>query len=964
MEPLSGFSNTPENSPAGVQTKVYMAYDQEAFYFAFDCDEPNPFGLKMDAKDWRDRYWYDDAVAVFIVPQEGERYQFALTPKGIKYDQYRGPDKKKVKRLRFAYGKECPAAVKIGKKNWVVEIKLPFKALEIEPRMAREWRINFVRHRPQERLSMSSWARVSNNWRAVKAYGYLKGLKLDGVYQVDKSPLDVERVVLEERPSVSKNSMRIRLRTHTSGEYRIETMSRSPGGKELVDGVDIEAKGVAEYTIPYRLAMEEGEHEVSFVITDAKDSQDIFRSSSAVVKIPEFLDVFNDRNYYTHERQCLINVHLAEALAPVLEGKTVSLLLQSADGNRIIMKKEQGKLVLKQRIPLELSDLAHGKYPLEATLLDENNTAISRQEIIIEKYRTALNEIKIDREKGTFLVNDQPFFPLSWYFQGITDPEAGLKHLSSLGFNSVLLSYPCTIDEIARGLDLADKYGMKVNIYWEMAQLKYSRFDSFDSAIRGYAKVHNISKQEQFEYILGEFEKMVVRVKNHPALFGYYMFDEPADSVANRNGMQRIIATVKKHDLHHPVWVSLCKDISILPSTYYNEYYDVVGTHVYWDNRVSGLSKLALYADKARPVVAGLHMPFLQTVPGGLTSTRSRELTASEHRAQRYLVLIHGVTGGMNYFTYHPKARPIHAGAWEELGKINAETKRLLPIIAETSPDHEIVEPPSSPVHTLLKVHQGRLYLLAVNIRLASQKVSFDGNFFTKATRTREFFKGTRLSRHDNGFSDTIAGQDSRVYEISDYEQSAVDKLHLEVSCQELSPRVDKDEFFAAGSGAYAIESNAIFVYGRGNTLASIARDIGDDNVFSWNNEGRKAVTSARLIRVTYGGEVIIGDREKPLEGETLEFSDGYDFRGNGTIRIYNSRIRGGEKGKVSRIHPLRRGKLEIVNSHIEGIQDIMKRLKREGPNQCLLEKEEYSENGNITATIRGYWLKRYSYYR
>jgi len=197
LKRLTGFSTTVDNWPAQVQTRVYTLYDDEALYVAFDCEEPNPGGMKMESKQEtaiRDVFAKkDDLVDVFLVPEEGERYQFAVTAAGVKFDKYSGPKKD----LRYKYGKDCTAATKIGEKNWVCEMRLPFKALRIGPQMGRTWRMNFCRSRVQGEES-SSWTETSGNWKNENAYGYLKGIIIGEEYLVKKPPLRVMDVSLSE----------------------------------------------------------------------------------------------------------------------------------------------------------------------------------------------------------------------------------------------------------------------------------------------------------------------------------------------------------------------------------------------------------------------------------------------------------------------------------------------------------------------------------------------------------------------------------------------------------------------------------------------------------------------------------------------------------------------------------------------------------------------------------------------
>ncbi|MDP6506231.1 MAG: sugar-binding protein, partial [Planctomycetota bacterium] len=86
IQPFSPFLISGTKTPAPIQTEVKACFDGGALYFAIVCLDPS--SPKLKAKyDRRDGpLWEDDAIEIFINPDDRTYYQFILNSKGARCD--------------------------------------------------------------------------------------------------------------------------------------------------------------------------------------------------------------------------------------------------------------------------------------------------------------------------------------------------------------------------------------------------------------------------------------------------------------------------------------------------------------------------------------------------------------------------------------------------------------------------------------------------------------------------------------------------------------------------------------------------------------------------------------------------------------------------------------------------------------------------------------------------------------
>ena len=69
------------------------------------------------------------------------------------------------------------AVARVNANEWVVEVAIPFAALDVEgPKPGQTWRANFLRRFRDFKIPESYWARIKSGWGDAERYGVLRFL--------------------------------------------------------------------------------------------------------------------------------------------------------------------------------------------------------------------------------------------------------------------------------------------------------------------------------------------------------------------------------------------------------------------------------------------------------------------------------------------------------------------------------------------------------------------------------------------------------------------------------------------------------------------------------------------------------------------------------------------------------------------------------------------------------------------
>jgi hypothetical protein len=450
------------------------------------------------------------------------------------------------------------------------------------------------------------------------------------------------------------------------------------------------------------------------------------------------------QSFYSYEKNGEFLLHVPSPFS------TNSLLITLKAGEEIIATWNgiPGRNILRITFPINMKPSV---CKVKATIKVSSKpltTYISQAELIILASKP--NEVKADRFTGGLIVNRLPFFPFGFYCYSPVFPTLPEEEVVK-GFN-LISPYqkivPETLNERKAYMDRCAELGMKVH---------YNLLSVSGGGGVG-SKIDGLSDTEKRERLIAEINLF----KDHPALLGWYISDEPNGNKITPEKLEEIYRTVKAIDPWHPV--SIVFMAPFLASKRYSNALDIVMADPYPlpDHPVTMPGDVAA---QLRTEFKG-RKPFWivpQAFGGG--ELWSREPTAQEVRSMTWQSIINGATGiqyfvrqGLNYF-------PKSAAMWGECGRMAVEVAELTPWLLS---DEESLPVTSASGNVIVasRLHNRQLIIMAVNKVNEPVSTSFriGGGITGKA---RVLFENRIVSVNGGIIYDQLSSLGSQVYLIN-----------------------------------------------------------------------------------------------------------------------------------------------------------------------------------------------------
>jgi hypothetical protein len=369
----------------------------------------------------------------------------------------------------------------------------------------------------------------------------------------------------------------------------------------------------------------------------------------------------------------------------------------------------------REQVSVAVARLPDGPATLTARALQiSTGKELARKEWTLSKLpadKAVPLKVYVD-EHNTTIVDGKPFFPLGWYD---SPDEKHLEEIAGGPFNT-LLDY---------GANQKDKKWMLH--YLDQVQAKGMKFIYCLNDVYPTAKYFEGKSWEGVSGNDAIRDAVVKAYREHPAVLAWYLNDELPRALAPN--LTEYYHAVRSADPQHPCYIVLCDmhEIQWFPHTT-----DIFGVDPYPVPR-DPVTMVSTWMDAADKAVSG-HKPtwlvpqafaWYQYNPEG--SNRARKPTADELKTGRaptydearcmtWLALTHGAKGIIYYCYYDLRVLPNYAELWAGYKKMAAEVKEFSPVLL--APDDlgpAKFTPADAPIHTKLKRHDGKLYLMAVN---------------------------------------------------------------------------------------------------------------------------------------------------------------------------------------------------------------------------------------------------------
>lgn len=407
-----------------------------------------------------------------------------------------------------------------------------------------------------------------------------------------------------------------------------------------------------------------------------------------------------------------------------------------------------GKGIL--RLPF-LINLPPAVYKAEAFISARNiktSDYYAKTDLVILSYKS--NEVKTDRLTGGLIVNKLPFFPFGFYCYSPVYPSLPEEEVVK-GFN-VMSPYqkitPETLNERKAYMDRCAEIGMKVH---------YNLLSVSGGGGVG-SKIEGLSDEQKRQRLIDEIKAF----RDHPALLGWYISDEPNGKSVTPAQLEEIYKTVKENDPWHPVSIVFMSPF--INARSYSEALDIVMADPYPvpDHPVTIAGDVAALLSSEfkgkRPVWI---VP--QAFGGG--ELWSREPTSQEIRSMTWQSIINGATGiqyfvrqGLNYF-------PKSASTWGECGKMATEVAELTPWLLS---DEETLPVVCYSKNILItsRLHNGQLAIIAVNKANEPVSASIKVAGFNNGV-ARVLFENRFVPVKGGNIKDQISSYGTQVYLIN-----------------------------------------------------------------------------------------------------------------------------------------------------------------------------------------------------
>lgn len=372
---------------------------------------------------------------------------------------------------------------------------------------------------------------------------------------------------------------------------------------------------------------------------------------------------------------------------------------------------------------------------------------IARTTLIVLTYKP--NEVKTDRLTGGLIVNKLPFFPFGFYTYSPVEATLPEEEIVK-GFNMISpyqKILPETMAERKAYMDRCAQIGMKVHYNL----LSVSGGGGVSSKIEG------LSYEEKQKRLLEE----IAAFRDHPALLGWYIADEPNGYKVPPAELEEIYQIINENDPWHPV--SMVFMAPFLSSREYEDAMDIVMADPYPlpDLPVTMVGNVA---SQLRKEFAGKRPVWIVPQAFGGGELWGREPTFQEIRAMTWQSIINGATGIQYFVRQGPNYFPKNPSTWAECGRMAMEVAEITPwLLSDEEPLP--VESASRNIIVSSKLHDGQLLIIAVNKANEPSPASITIKGLTNI-KALSLFENRMLSIKAGNLNDNLPPFGSHVYLI------------------------------------------------------------------------------------------------------------------------------------------------------------------------------------------------------
>ena len=525
----SGFVMMGENSrKPEAQTRFKAVHDGSRIYFLVQADEPAMHELRCGRNQRDADVWNDDCIEIVIDPNRSmdRFYHFAVSAAGTLFDEERLQGGLLASAAWNC--RDAVAAATRAEKSWQIEVAIPLVALGLE-RTDGKLAFNVARERYAGRkrgAEVSSFSPARHGLLAPTDFApaVLGGGAVTKFAWKLKGPYDAKTV---KRDGKVVYSGKIHLANHSGDLVRGFLSLRLNDGETVRKPVIMDSGVAAEIPVVIaadpRLKSSLLQAELRTIDGDLLLSRQIPVTVDYLPLEVKLLTPPYRETIFSDMRVDAIRGVVAVNDESVAGAVTVSL--RGADGREIASVR----CARPGEFSLPIPPLPDGSYPLTVSC-----GGASRR-LTIRKLPRKEGEVRFDAAHVMY-VDGKKFLPYGWF--GCRDFERASRD----GFN-VIIEYAITAFDTAELRALFDRLralNMKALIYCYPESRMYSRPTQRLPLTREEADA---------------IRRRVRSVKDHPALLGWYLCDEPDLSPALPARLKEIHDICREEDPYHPTLI-------------------------------------------------------------------------------------------------------------------------------------------------------------------------------------------------------------------------------------------------------------------------------------------------------------------------------------------------------------------------------------------------------------------------
>ncbi len=515
--------------PASQPTSFQISNDAAGIYFKIKCMEPEIDKLRTG----EGHSWNNDCVEISLMPpgaKSDDFYKLIINPDG-RMDSYMFVDDNMTGKLvgkSWQFGGEIKTAVQ--KDHWSIDALIPFPTMQLAD--GGTWKYSIFRGRrlqnKQSEFSTNTMAAGTSD-----AKGFLP-LELSPAFCADNFRWEVAntagKVIYEAGKYYYQLNPTI---LNKSGEYRIFALrGKLYQGEKIVgesssSGALLEGYS-AKIPLPLPLA-ENGKYrlEADIVSPNGLVYHRINSDIEAALQ-PLLLKIqppVLDNTIYDSMKCDRVKLEITDLTG---QAETAEIEL---NGQKQSVKLDKGKALIE----LETGNLKPGDYPVKATSIQ------GEASLRLRKLPPRPGEVRLD-ENGIAYVDGKPFIPYGWGM--FMQPGPG-GYMYDDTFNQTIAFAQYSVSDWKTAKNLLDR-AQKMNLKLVLSPYQYEREKTLFAARKG-----NLSPA-QAEGI----RNFVNQAKLHPAVFGWYLADEPEGANDNPEWFAQVRELINEIDPFHPCFMT------------------------------------------------------------------------------------------------------------------------------------------------------------------------------------------------------------------------------------------------------------------------------------------------------------------------------------------------------------------------------------------------------------------------